>query len=493
MSFNIPGIARPLGLLFLFLAFFMLPPAVVSAARHETSALTGLLGAFFILLVLSAFFVSRKPKADQAGGTLYMKDCFLLVSLAWILASVLSSLPYLFSGLFPSLTDCLFEGVSGMTMTGATILSDIDSMPKGLLLWRAETQWLGGLGILVLVLSLLAQLDIGGMQVSRWEGITLISEQRSLHLSDAARLLICIYLVLTAGCMLALLACGIGWFDAVCHSLSTVSAGGFSTHDANLGFFDGIPAVSVVICFFSLLSALNFFLYIHLLRGRYRQILRDSELRFFLALIVLFACMISFNLFASDDLPFTQAASAVSMAVFQSISAASGSGFYRPGLSAFPSMSILLLLILTLIGGCSASVAGGLKAIRALTLVLSVRTNLQTLLHPSAVIPVKMGNNVVSAETVGRVIGFIALYILVFCFGGLLISFDTQDMFSAFSASAACLSGAGTGLWQSETPTCFASFGGFAKIVFCFLMVTGRLEIYAILLLFTPGFWRAKQ
>ncbi len=481
MRFNLTKILHVLGVSLFMLTIAMASSIAVSLLYKEFNIALALAKTLLIAGLIAAVLMS----INKSKARFQPKDAILAVSLIWICSIGLSSLPYIFSGTLGYI-DAIFEATSGITTTASTVINDIDGFPKGLLFWRATTQWIGGLWILIFAVSLFSDLSIGTVPFNRGEITTISNDKLTTRLSKDAKLLIFTYFMLTAVTGFFLLLGNMSLFDAVCHALSTVSAGGFSTHTTNIAYFNSIY-IDFIITLFSYLSTINLFNYIYISRRHRLKIVKDSEVKLYSLILILFSIVISLNLLI------TSSGAVVPAAVFAVVSFASTSGFYFFDMSLLPTLSKFLLFMLLFIGGCSVSSSGSIKNIRVLIIIKSVLRNLEMLIHPSAIIPLKLRKRAVTPEAIGSAISFIWLYLLVFLVGGFLMAFDTSDITTALMVSAASLSNTGIGAFEGNYSTNYSIFTSFSKVSLSLIMLIGRLDIFTILLLFTPGFWRAKQ
>ena len=424
---------------------------------------------------------TRKHKTELAT-----RDGFVVVALFWSFISLLASLPFVFSQEM-SLTDALFESVSAFTTTGATVMVGLDHLPHSLLFYRQQLQWFGGMGMIVLAVAILPMIGIGGMQLYRAEAPGPFKEEKlTPRLEQTARTLWLLYVGITALNAFAYWLAGMDGFDAISHALSTVSTGGFSTHDASLGYFNSalIEGIAVV---FMLLGAINFS--IHYLALRKRSLApywRNMEVRVFLLIVLSAIVLVTVMLYFSQnyqDLP-----PDLRNATFEVVSVITSTGFGTVDFSAWPDFLPVFLIFLSFIGGCGGSTAGGLKVLRVILLVQMGYREIRRLIHPRALFSVRIDNTVVSSRTIEAVWGFFAVYVVSFGTLMLLMIHNGLDQVSAFSAIATCMNNLGPGL--GEVASSFASVSDGGKLVAVVAMLLGRLEVFTILVLLTPEFWR---
>ncbi|WOJ92482.1 TrkH family potassium uptake protein [Congregibacter variabilis] len=474
---------RILGLLLTLFSVTMLPPLLI-AVLADDDTVTGFISAFAITLMSGAtlWLPLRGVKRD-----LQIRDGFLVTALFWIVLGLFGSLPFaLTESLNMDITDAIFESVSGLTTTGATVLTGLDELPASILLYRQMLQWLGGIGIIVVAVAVLPMLGIGGMQLYRAETPGPSKDSKlTPRITETAKALFTIYLALTVLCAGAYSLAGMSGFDAVCHAFATVAIGGFSTHDASMGYFQS-DAIYMVSTMFMLISALNIGL--HFAAFRRRSMVgywEDSEARFFagaMAVCVGITCaylMFSETLNTQDSLVH---------GLFQAVSITTTTGFATQDFSIWPGFLPMMLLMFSFMGGCVGSTGGGIKAMRLMLIYKQGIRELKQLIHPHAIIPLKVGNRRVEATVVSAVWSFFAVYTFAFIVIMLVLMATGLDFITAFSAVAAALNNLGPGL--GSVAANYGEISNFAKSVLCFAMLLGRLEVFTLLVLFTPMFWR---
>jgi trk system potassium uptake protein len=418
---------------------------------------------------------------------LRIRDGFLVTSLFWTVLGIAGSLPFILTeGLQLSPMDAIFESISGLTTTGATVISGLDDLPRSILIYRQLLQWLGGIGIIVIAVAVLPMLGIGGMQLYRAE-IPGPTKDRKLtpRIAETAKALFFVYLALTVVCALAYWAAGMSGFDAVAHAFSTVAIGGFSTHDASMGYFES-NTILLICSLFMVISALNFGL--HFLSWRRRSLSAyraDSESRFFIGVLLVGIAITCSYLILSDVLTVEDS---IIHGLFMTISITTTTGFGTQDFSSWPTFLPVMLIMFSFMGGCVGSTAGGMKSVRLMLIAKQGIRELKQLVHPKAVIPLKIGRHRVEATIVSAVWSFFAVYMFVFVTMMLALLGTGLDFTTAFSAVAACLNNLGPGL--GEVAANYAGISDVAKGLLCLAMLLGRLEIFTLLVLFTPMFWR---
>jgi trk system potassium uptake protein TrkH len=411
----------------------------------------------------------------------------VIVSLGWVTASVFGCLPYLLSGAIPSFTDAFFETMSGFTTTGATILRDIERFPDGLLYWRSLTQWIGGLGIILLSVAILPLLGVGGMQLFKAEVPGVSVEKITPRISQTARILWLVYVLLTLLETALLLWAGLPLFDAVCHSFTTVSTGGFSIKNASIAHYAS-PNVDIIVIVFMFLAGISFTLHYRALRGEYKAYGRDGEFKFYalLILVVTLLVFIGIPTLSSGDLGWR-----IRAALFQVVSIVTTTGYVTADYELwFPAVQ-LILLVMMLSGACAGSTAGGMKLVRVIVLLKNGLNQMKALLHPKAVIPVRHNGRAVGQEIIGDVLAFLVLYVALFAVATIVMSATGLDMVSAAGSVAATIGNIGPGLGSVGAIDNYAHIPLFGKWVLTFCMLTGRLELFTVLVLLTPSFWRS--
>lgn len=476
-------ILRILGILLMVFSITMLPPVVVSFLYDDGHDFA-FIGAFAITIATG--FVIWLP-VYRVREDLRTRDGFLVTVLFWVVLGLFGSIPLMISE-SPHLTvvDAVFESLSGLTTTGATVITGIDSLPKSILFYRQQLQWLGGMGIIVLAVAILPMLGIGGMQLYRAETPGPVKDSKlTPRITETAKALWYIYLSLTIVCGLGFWLAGMTPFDAICHSFSTVAIGGFSTHDASIGYFDS--AVIEAICvFFMVVSSVNFGL--HFFAWRQRSLLHyfeDPEFKFYLGILSTIILVTLFSLIATSTYG---AVESFRKSVFMVVSVATTTGFATADFAHWPAMLPFMLFIAAFAGGCAASTGGGMKVIRILLILKQGYREILRLVHPNAVIPVKVGNKPISDKVLEAVWGFFSVYLLVFVVMLIALLGTGLDQITAWSAVGATLNNLGPGL--GEVSTHYGELNDTAKWILCLAMLMGRLEVFTLLVLFTPAFWR---
>mgnify|MGYP006091111119 CR=1 FL=1 len=475
-------ILRVLGVLLMLFSFSSLPSAFVSLYYQDHTYI-----AFFVAFIctFSAGFVCWLP-VRKHQHELRTRDGFLIVVLFWLVLGFAASLPLYLAMDQITFTDAFFEAFSGLTTTGATVLTGLDDLPKAILFYRQQLQWLGGIGIVVLAVAVLPMLGVGGMQLYRAETPGPVKDSKlTPRITETAKALSLIYLWLTIICALAYWAAGMGAFDAICHAFSTVAIGGYSTHDLSIGYFDSwlIEAIAI---FFMLLASANFSL--HFVAWRKRTIKHyfiDSEFRFFL-LVALSIAIIAFLTLALTQK--YEPLKAFRHGVFESVSILTTTGFSTESFATWPLLLPILLFTSAVMGGCAGSTAGGMKVARVLLIIKQGYREIKRLIHPQGVFPIKLGKKPVSDKVVQAVWGFFSVYTLVYIVIMMLLMASGLDFVTSWSAAGASLNNLGPGL--GTVANHYGSINDFSKWVLCLAMLLGRLEIFTLLVILTPMFWR---
>lgn len=477
-------VQRILGLLLMIFSLTMLPPVLVSIIFQDGAWLPFLEGfALTLISGLIIWFPVRQSRRD-----LRLRDGFLVVAAFWTVLGTFGAAPlYLADTLSLTLTDAVFESMSGLTTTGATVLTNLDNLPKSILYYRQQLQWLGGMGIIVLAVAVLPMLGIGGMQLYRAETPGPVKDTKlTPRITETAKALWLVYLTFTIACGVSYWVAGMDVFDAICHSFSTVAIGGFSTHDASIGYFDS-PAIELIAIFFMFAAGINFSLHFFAWRNiRLSHYTSDHEFRAYFTFLLAVAVLVVGSLLWHQT--YMNPADSIINGLFHAVSIATTTGFTTADYSAWPDAVPVLLIFASFIGGSAGSTAGGIKVIRWMLIFKQGFREIARLVHPSAEIPVKLGNHAVPFRVVDAVWGFFSVYIIVFGIMLLGMMMTGLDQVTAFSAVAATLNNLGPGL--GDVASGFMTVPDAAKWIAVVGMLLGRLEIFTLLVLLTPTFWR---
>jgi len=478
-------IQRILGLFLVIFSFTHLPPMIV-AFIYLDGAFVHFFNAAAVTIITGLVMWLPVKNYKQE---LRKRDGFLIVVLFWFVLSVFGAIPlYLFDELNMSVIDAFFESMSGLTTTGATVITHIDSLPKSILYYRQQMQWLGGMGIIVLAVAIMPMLGIGGMQLYRAETPGPMKDNKlTPRITETAKALWYIYLILTIGCALSFWIAGMSAFDAIAHSFSTIAIGGFSTHDLSMGYFNDQPMIEVVAIVFMLLAGVNFALHFTAWRSRnIKKYFMDSEFKVYLTLLSVVAVIICAYLIQQGV--FENLEDNIIHGIFQTVSIATTTGYTTTDYYNWPGFVPVILLFMSFIGACAGSTGGGMKVIRFLLLIKQGFRELLKVIHPNAVISIKVGGKPISFTVIDAVWGFFSAYIASFVIMMLILMFTGLDQITAFSAVAASMNNLGPGL--GSVAQNYASISDTAKLVLSFAMLLGRLEIFTLLVLLMPSFWR---
>ena len=474
-----------LGRLLLAITAALLVPAFVSYFQDGPDFQAFLISAGLALVAGLTLQHVFKPEGELVLGR---REAFLLVASAWGTASLMGAVPWILvkGPLFA--IDALFESTSGFTTTGATILTDIEAQPAGLLLWRSLTQWLGGMGIIVLGIAILPKLAVGGMELLGAEAPGPTTEKLTPRIAQTAKALWVIYAGFTLAEALILMALGVNVLDSVCHAMTTMATGGFSTLNASIASFDSF-AIEMVVAGFIILAGANFALHFQWIRGRPGPLFGDSEFRFYIALLSIATVLLVSDLMLNQG---EGLVGALRYGVFQATAIMTGTGYATTDFDAWPHFSRALLFLLMFVGGCAGSTAGSVKVARWMIVLRKMVADLKRILRPHAVIPVRLGQRAIPESVVTSVTTFFILYLSLFALGGLTLSLIGHDMITAFAAAAACLGNVGPGFGLVGPTQNYAFFEPQAKLVLMAMMIIGRLELYTILVMLfvRPRRWR---
>lgn len=471
--------------------FMLLPLTVAWWDGTSDQAALALSSAICLTLGFGAAWFTRSHR-----GHLDLRRAFVVVTIAWFMAGVLGSLPYALAGLlaepgqtvhFPTYADCFFESVSGFSTTGSSVLSDIEAVPRGLLFWRSMTHWLGGMGIVVLSIAILPLLGGGGMNLFKAEAPGgVLPDKLAPRIAQTARSMWWVYILLTCLETFLLLAGGMNLFDALCHSFATVATGGFSTKNASIAFYDS-AYIHLVITLFMFLAGVNFFLHYQAIIGKPGAYLKDHEFRFYVAVVLAVIAIVWIDissLYGHDTLR------ALRDAAFMVVSISTTTGFGSADFEQWPNLSQFLILALMVMGGSAGSTAGGSKALRVQIFLKAGYRELRRILHPNAIIPVRLGRRAIPDSAVASVLGFLTcVTVLLLATSGLLAALGL-GLTTSLTAALTCIFNVGPGLGQVGPTENFGFMPPLAKYVLSVCMVMGRLEVYTVLVLLTPDFYR---
>jgi len=478
-------IFRVSGLMLTLESFFIFITSGVSIYYKETP----LPFVFSGIITLTCGLILYLPTGIRTKINLIGKrESFFSVTLSWLLFALFGALPFLVSGTIPSFPNAFFESASGITTTGASILDNVEVLPKGILFWRSLTQWLGGMGIIVFSLALLPLVGGEAAQLFEAETAGLARDRFRPRVAQMAKRLWAIYLALTVVLTVLLYFGHMDPYDAVCHAFSTISTGGFSTKQTSIAHWDSIY-IETVLCIFMVLGAVNFTQLYFLVKGNFRKFFFDEELRWFLGIIAIATLIVTVGLFAQHSIDI-RLKDSFRVAIFQVISVITTTGFSTGDYIQWGSFYWIIFLFLMIICGCSGSTSGGLKVVRALILVKSTFGEFGRLLNPRAIIPIRLNGSALSFNSVQRLLAFAFLYIFLIILSWGVFVVAGVPFTEALGASITCIGNGGSGLGEYGPSGSFAGIPVFVKIWMALLMIVGRLEIFTVLILFTPGFWK---
>lgn len=473
---------RILALLLGIIAFSMIPSLVLATVDRQDQQIKAFLYPLLVCTsgaVLALFLGKSKDISFNAG------DGFLLVSLAWFLTSVLGSMPFIIAGITTNPVDALFESVSGFTTTGATIFRDVEQLPRAILLWRAMTHWLGGMGIVVLTVALVPLLGVGGFQLLKAETPGPEKDKITPKITATAKILWFIYLGLTSLEVVLLMLGGMNWFDAVTHAFATMATGGFGTKNSSIAYYQS-AWIDWVCIIFMVLAGLNFSLYYRIFQGKFQDLLKNTELKVYLAII-----LIASSIGALVLLPqYGTIAKALRFSAFQVVSILTTTGFATADFDLWPSFAKTVLLVMMFIGGCSGSTGGGIKVVRHVVLFKQAGNEIRRLLHPRGVFSIQLNGRVGRKDVVYGVAGFVFLYLTLVLLVTLVVSSSGADLVTAFSSALVTVGNIGPGFGLVGPTQNYSQFPDYVKLVWSFAMIAGRLELWTVFILFTPEFWR---
>ena len=469
-----------LGILQIILGISMIFPIIIQIIFDELDS--SFIGASLITIIFGTLFFLSNLDHDKK---LSLQNAFLLTALSWLSIAVFSSLPFIFSNLNLSITDSFFESMSGITTTGSTIITDLNSSPKAILLWRALLQWLGGIGIIVMAITLMPIMNVGGMQLFKVSSSD-ASEKILPKTKEITLRLILIYLILTFLCSFFYNICGMKFFDSLTHSMTTIATGGFSNYNESIGYFNNIK-IEIISMIFIILGSIPFIAYIKFLSGKKNIFYTDTQIKSFIKIIfysilILFIYLTIFNKSFSDV--------SLRSISFNVISILTGTGYVTQNFDNWGSFPLIYFLILMFIGGCAGSTACGIKIFRVQILYLFLKNQLKKIIYPRGIFIIKYDNNNVNEKFMASIIAFIYLYIIIFFIITAMLTLSGLDFTTSISGAATSISNVGPGLGELIGPNGnFSQLPDFSKWVLSFGMILGRLELFAILVLFLPSFW----
>lgn len=476
---NLRFIVNIFGLVLMFESVFMLLCGIVA---------WGYGGGDVVALMLSAGITFGSGLIPwwftrNADRTIGKRESYFVVTLVWVVISIFGALPYMLGGFTHSFVDAFFETMSGFTTTGATIFTDVEVIPHGTLLWRSTTNLMGGMGVVVLAVAVLPYFGFGGMQLYSAEAAGVTHDKLHPRIAETAKSLWGIYVALVFVQIVLLWAGDMNLFDAVCHSFSTMSSAGFSTKNASLGAYSAYSQyVTTIFMFF---SGINFALYYFVFKGQFSRLISNEELKIYLRIVGVSTLALAVSLYAIHDYPVEKA---FRSALVQATSIITSTGLTSDDFMKWHPALVFILLGLMFSGACAGSTSGGIKVMRHHIMFRNSRLELRRMIHPQALIPLKMGGKTVTKEIIYKVLAFVMVYMMIFALGSLILVFLGLDIVSAMGSAATCMGGVGPGL--GTTASNFAAVPEVGKSLLSFLMLLGRLELFSVLILFSPNFWR---
>ncbi|MCB2198207.1 TrkH family potassium uptake protein [bacterium] len=476
---NPAAVLRLIGLILLMLGASMLLSVIVALYYSDGDAYSLLLSALIIMAVGTVSALIFRNAADLSA-----RDGFSVVTFGWLFMSLAGALPFLISDSIPSVTDAFFESASGFTTTGASILTNIEALPHGILFWRSFTHWIGGMGIIVFSIAILPFLGVGGMQMFKAESPGPTADKLTPRIRNTAEILWGVYVLLTLLEIILLRVGGMRWFDSTCHAFGTMATGGFSTKNASIGYYQS-PYIHYVITFFMFVAGASFTLHYHALRGNLRKYWQSPEFKFFSVVIGAGILIVTAERLVANqpiELAFRQAA-------FQVVSITTTTGYATSNFEEWRFVAQVLLVGMMLMGGMAGSTGGGIKAVRVQILLKQARMELHKIIHPNTIYPIRLGRKVLQGDIVQNVLAFFLLYALLVLLGTMVMALLGLDPVSAMTSTIACLSNIGPGLGDVGPADNYSSIPLFGKWVLAVLMIVGRLEIFTVLVLTTRTYW----
>jgi len=475
-------IFKVLGYLLLIIAFGMLAPLIISAVQGQYDTIPFIIS--ISATTITGFALSRIPMPKNKIKT---KDGLAIVTFGWIFASLFGALPFYLSGAIPSYVDAFFETVSGFTTTGATIIDNIEVLPMGILFWRSFTHWIGGMGILVVAVAVLPMMGAGGFHVFKAESPGPIADKIAPRIKDTAKILYTSYIIISLIEFFLLMFGGMTPFESAVHTFGTLGTGGFSTRNGSVGAFNS-SYITIVISIFMIMSGMNFSLYYDMYKGKWKDVFKNSELRLYLGIITAAVLAITINTNASLYHNWFEA---FKHSLFQVTSLMTTTGYTTFDYEQWSTFSQGILFLLMFVGGSAGSTGGSIKVIRILALIKLIRREVTKILHPRAIVSVKFGDQNASEDTLLNIAGFFMLYMLIFIFGSIIISLEGISFMSASSAVAATLGNIGPGFEFVGPTQTYSQFSNASKLLLSFFMLLGRLELFTVIALLSPKFWKS--
>ncbi|MFP4114474.1 MAG: TrkH family potassium uptake protein [Spirochaetota bacterium] len=476
-------VLKVVSVLLLVIAGFMVAPIIVAVVMNEASVVPAFLAPMTIVAVVAGSFLIA---TRGVRGSLSTKSGFFLVTLSWLSAAAIGALPFTVSGWIPSYADAFFESMSGFTTTGATILTDIEGLPASLLFWRSLTHWLGGMGIIVLTVAILPLLGVGGYQIMKAEAPGPSVDKLTPKITETAKILWFIYMGLTVLETVLLMAGGLSLYDALTHTFGTLATGGFSPKDASVGHYTS-PFVQIVVTVFMLGAGINFILYYRLLMGEHRLITENTEVKAYLGIFVVATAAIAVSLFGRA---YATLGESVRYAGFQAASILTTTGYATADFAQWPHFAQAVLFALMFVGGSAGSTGGGMKVVRIVTVVKQGFNEMRYLIHPRGIFQIRLNKRPIRKDVVYSITGLVFLYITSLVVTSLVVATGGHDIVTSFTTALATLGNIGPGFGGVGPVENYAFYQDYIKWFLSLVMMVGRLEIYSVLVLLTPAFWR---
>ncbi|MGL4485185.1 MAG: TrkH family potassium uptake protein [Anaerovoracaceae bacterium] len=482
MNFSYHSLIKIVGALLLLTAVFLTIPLLIAFVYNETQSAKAFSYVIIPTFIIGLLIILLSKKRETK---LHLRDGFLIVTMSWFIVSLLGAIPFVLSAAIPSYVDAFFETCSGLSTTGASILSDIEALPKSMLFWRSFTHWLGGMGIIVLAVALLPALGIGGQCIAEAEAPGPTLSKITPKIADTAKILYLTYLGFTVVETLLLWAGGLSFFDAITQTFATVGTGGFSTKNIGIAAFDS-AYVEWVITAFMFLSGVSFILYFTALKRGPKIFIKDDEFKSYFSITLVATIIITIILFAAG---FGNLSDSIRASAFQVLTILTTTGFATSDFALWPMAAQMILLAMFFIGASSGSTGGGVKVIRIIVLFKLINKNILSRIHPNSITEIKINHNPLANGVTSNIASFIFLYIAAVALGTVLVSVDDLGLVTSFTAAAACVGNIGPG-FDAVGPTMnYGMFSDFSKIVLSILMVAGRLELFTVFMLFSRRFW----
>ncbi|MFA9397108.1 MAG: TrkH family potassium uptake protein [Clostridiaceae bacterium] len=476
-------VTKVLGILLILESAGMVPPFLISAFTGGNDFM-----GFLYSIILTFFIGFAMYKVPNNKKNIRAREALSIVSIGWILISFFGALPFIFSGSIPSMVDAFFEMVSGFTTTGATIIDDIEVLPMGILFWRSFSHWIGGMGIIVFTVAILPALGVGSFQIFKAESPGPTADRIVPRIKDTAKILYVVYIGITILEIILLKLGGMTLYESFIHTFGTVGTGGFSTRNGSIGAFNS-SYINIVISIFMVMSGINFSLYYQLFKGKWRDVFKNEELRLYLGIILVSVILITVNIYKSIYSNFGES---LQHSFFQVSSIITTTGYGTADFDKWTTFSKSILFMLMFVGGCAGSTGGSIKNIRILVLIKLVKRETYKIFHPRSVVPIKVNERALSTDVVLSIASFFALYMLIFVLGTIVISLEGIGLVSSASSVAATLGNIGPGFGFVGPTHTYSGFSNASKMLFSFFMLFGRLELFTMLVMFNPKFWKAE-